>query len=311
MKLPDICRNIKRTVSLVRPSQNNISPSNKGVRAFLYGKDNGDSLRFGLIHLVTASRFRNEISMFQNSLRTFNGSESAATKITSIQSAVPEKYRNAFYELLDFEDCINIPIVERFANVAETMRKKYDFSIANPMAKIKRNLYFGLSSVKSQAISLFRKSKTSDVDFDFAKQILPSYVKIPEGLSKEQLKEFIVDLLKKCNYSDKEIKSVFERKCPVFYRFVDQTELRAVKNGSKMTSAASYNVDFGQTDITTDPNYRGVIHEYRITFKPKDDWNPFSENGRQLVEHNDITKKTWSLLGGYDRNDILCVERVY
>ena len=112
-----------------------------------------------------------------------------------------------------------------------------------------------------------------------------------ENLTPEELKEFVMTELRKC-YSEAEIQSILDRKSPVFYRFVDETELRALKNGHAISSSAEYNLDYSRTDITSDPNYN--FNKYRITFKKDNpDWNPYAEDGSLVSLHDPRSKKWW------------------
>ena len=308
MRLGNICTRLGNAVSLFQPSKNQICSSNKGMRALLYGKDYGGAYRLGLIHLLTAARFRSEI--LQARKLSGNCGDYAIAQTGGILKSIPKNFTSAFYEIKYLDDFMLSPIVERLAESASKIRKCYDRLIDKPIARVRSGLYFGWQGVKDNVTGLFRKSRTNDVDLDFVKQIFPSYIKIPEGASKEELKEFVVTTLKKCNYSDKEIKAVLERRNPIFYRFVDETELRAVQNGHRISSSADYNMDFNKTDITTDSNYRGVVNKYRITFKINPEWNPFKEGGSSVIKSNDMTQKTWKLFGGYSKKDILCTERV-
>lgn len=308
MRLGKINASLGNVVSLFKPSENQICRSNKGMRALLYGKDYGGAYRLGLIHFITAARFRSEI--LQARRLSGNCSDYAIAQSGGILNSIPKNYTSAFYDVKYLDDFMNSPIVESLAKSASKMRKSYDRLIDKPIAKIRSGLYFGWQGVKDSVTGLFSKSKTNEIDLDFVKQVFPSYIKIPEGATKEELKEFLITTLKKCDYTDKEIKAVLERKNPVFYRFVDETELRAVQNGHKITSSADYNMEFYKTDVTTDPNYRGVANKYRITFKINPEWNPFKEGGSSVIESNDMTQKTWKLFGGYSKKDILCTERV-
>ena len=308
MRLGNVGARLENTVSLLQPSKNRICSSNSGVRALLYGKDYGGAYRLGLMHILTVARFRSEL-LAQRSLRGRYG-DGVAEMSGTIRDSIPNKYRNAFLDISYLDNFIDSPVAEKLAETASSIRKKYDFYIDKPIAKVRSGLYFGWHGIKDSVTGLFRKTKTNDVDLDFVKQIFPSYIKIPEDASKEELKEFVITTLKKCNYSDKEIKAVLERKSPIFYRFVDETELRAVKNGRKVTSAAAYNIDGIKTDITNDPNYSGVLNKYRITFKINPEWNPFRKGKKSAVSHNEINLKTWKLFGGYEKKDILCTERV-
>ncbi len=308
MRLGNIGARLENAVSLFQPSKNHICSSNKGIRALLYGKDYGGAYKLGLMHILTAARFRSEL-LAQRSLRGRYG-DSVAEMSGTIRNSIPNKYRKAFLDISYLDYFIDSPETENLAKIASSIRKKYDFFIDKPIAKVRSGIYFGWHNIKDSVTGLFRNTKANDVDLDFVKQIFPSYIKIPEGATKEELKKFVITTLKKCNYSDKEIEAVLERKSPIFYRFVNETELRAVKNGRKITSAAEYNIDAIKTDITSNPNYSEVLNKYRITFKINPNWNPFKKDENSLVSHNEINLKTWKLSGGYGKKDILCTERV-
>lgn len=304
MKLTNISSKIKEAVKVFRPSQNELCSANKGLSAFLYGKDLGSAQRLGLIHIITASRFQKEINLAAE--LAGNCSEAAIKKSIGIKDSIPKAYENAFYEVKYLEDFVNSEPINMLASFASKVRKGYDMAIDKPIAKIRSGFYFGYHKLKDSITGVFKKHRT-DIDLDFAKKVLHPKLRIPENLTPEELKEFVMTELRKC-YSEAEIQSILDRKSPIFYRFVDETELRALKNGHAISSSAEYNLDYCRTDITSDPNYN--FNKYRITFKKDNpNWNPYAEGG-SLVSLHDPRSKKWWLFGAYDKADILCTERV-
>lgn len=291
------------TPNILKGTKNELCESNTGLRALIYGKRKGNAYRPGLIHLITAGRFRKELIYDINLIGDF--SESAAVQRSGISKSIPRGFKNAFTETKYMEELIESPICERLADAFSRLRKGYDMLIDKPIARVRSGIYFVKEGIKDFFKFAFKKDKK--IDMDFVKMCLGHNIKIPEGLSESQLKEFLVSELRK-TYSKKEVTGILKGKAPTFYRFVDETELRAVQNGFSMRSSAAYHVDNFRTDITSDPKYN--FNKYRITFKRNNkNWNPY-ELGSFVKIHENSTRKWWLFGDGYDRNDILCTERI-
>lgn len=291
---------------------------NKGLSAFLNGKmielPNGYARIPGVRHVITASRFPKELQ--QMSELSGRYSESAIAQCRMIETSIPERLKPVFEDLYlcDQGHLSNTGLIKSLSKGASDIRYAYDMVIDKPIAKIRSGVYFGWKGLKDKLGGLFRKRNAGkDIDIEHFKNLLESnFIKVPENLSKSEFKEYLVNTLRKCNYNEKEIQAILDKKPLTFYRFVGETELRAMKNGANISSTAKYNINNNWTDITTNPDYKAFpeagVNNYRITFKPKSNWNPFVKNSD--VQMNDITSAKYRLLGGYSKADVLCTERV-
>jgi len=303
---------VTNVISLFKPSANWISPNNRGLRAILYGQQTDGYVQAGLIHVVTAIRFRTELKKYlNNGMSTFwSGwdewaTSSAVADMCRINDSIPRNFKDAFLELQSFPRFADLPQIRMLSGIADKIREFYDRFLVNPQAKVKSKTYFGFQKFKG--LLGFDKIHSPEIDSAFCKKLFPD-IELPQNPSTEKIKTTLINRLISSNYSAKEIEDILAGKAPKFYRFVSETELRALRNGYNVHSSVPYRTSLPRTALTTNPCDNS--NRYRITFQTHSKWNPFAKGVDSDVLPRDMASREYSLRRPYSQEDILCVERV-
>lgn len=241
-------------------------------------------VRLGLKHFITLALYGRHIAEFQRATR---GAQ--IEKGADILRRIPSSLTYAFHDLNGIASSKRLGPPSKLSNIIYGIGNRRHAQVPRKPVKPSKETVANSRVVPTRGV----------VDKH------PSSVANPNPMT-----DVLIDMLRKDGASEKVIQQFLNHERPRMYRFVGREELDSLLKGETVTSTRPCHNGV-LTDITSNPDYGSILREgkYRITFKDREDFAPFSlDPGTSRVDIHALKNEEYYLKGGYSLDDVEKIE---